>query len=133
MAALRSEHGEVRAALNQLRDEIALLASPVSEQQTWLQANRYPIDEFLLQLVDASDTTLPYLAERGAMPHALYEGIHRLIDEMNSWPRGDEVWTETGLTDRRWMDVRTTAQRLLESGDFEAALSGEDFAWPPTD
>lgn len=131
MRTFYSETGELRTALAQLRDEIALLAAPASEQQAWLQENRYPVDELLLQLVDASDTTVPYLAERGAMPHSLYEGIHRLIDVMDSWPRGDDVWTEAGLMDERWTDMRTTARRLLESGDFEAALSEGDFA-PPT-
>lgn len=108
-------HGpQVSASLAQLREFVGIIAAPAEDQREYLRANHLPIDELLLQLVDALDTYVGWLVNQSALSRQAADKIRNLADLMVTFEAGRGLWSVEALeTAPEWERVRAFAHNVL--------------------
>jgi hypothetical protein len=106
--------------LGQLRESVALLAAPASEQERWLAEHRVPVDELALQLDDEVPGWFSPLTEAGLLSPATQTALRALNDFFLSFsgPQNAALWTEEALYEaQEWQHARELAQQALADMD----------------
>jgi hypothetical protein len=102
--------------LEQLREDVQLIAAGAAEQERWLMEHRFPVDEIALQLNDYVLHRLPMLRRAGLMTCGLEAALRSLDDHFGSFsgPENAARWSEDALYDDPvWEEARQQARTIL--------------------
>lgn len=108
--------------LDQLREELELVAASSQAQLAWCESHRRPVDEFHQSFRQITFTHRPRIREAGLLSPQADDAIDELIaqfdkmwDESQKCPPGRAiVWQSEGLDGLEWEAARRKAQLALD-------------------
>jgi hypothetical protein len=113
--AVQSPH----PALDQVVEQVAVMAMDASDQERWAQTHSFPIDELMLQFSDMVPGWIPQLVASGAIDEAdelrllrmkVYPETMREMGESILWTESDQLAKST-----EWQHLRVLADDALRS------------------